>query len=85
VGDWEWAIERKDYYSVRAHRAERICAQVMGRIDKWMSHGERMCPLCHHHYNHEPDCPYVDIKAMIAELPEHWRRTCLEVVGERQR
>jgi len=67
----EFVRDRKDMYSIRAHQAEKLCVRIVRRIDKWMNHGEHMCPLCHHHHNHEPDCPYVEAKAMINELPLH--------------
>jgi len=53
-----------------------LLMDLVARIDKYMDYGARECPLCWHHYNHDPDCLFTRAKGLLID----WTNTTEECI-----
>jgi len=54
---------------VRAERdkLQKVCEALVKRVLRHMDSGERPCPLCNHHFNHNDDCPFILARAALGK------------------
>lgn len=44
-----------------------VCDRLYHHVKKVMDFGERECPLCKHHYEHDSLCPFRMAKGVLRE------------------
>ncbi len=57
-------LVKDSFLDERSDRMWAAIEKILQWTDNYMDFGERPCPFCGHHYNHDDKCLFIEIRSL---------------------